>query len=188
MNSSAIVDADSKRLMNLPVKLAVILMQSFILTMFVFITVMFGYYLHLRYYKSTSTAVHPISDDFSSYDDTQGSGIRASVPVAQQVNGSTREYCKAVSKELFSLEKMGYVDKTSRFSKLLSLDLGGTQDVHYVFVNTTHIPWKVACSLESALGAVGPVGRVNVFVVSGMEFDRIDNNVDVTQPVSDLAK
>jgi len=187
MNSSAIVDADSKRLTNLPVKLVVILMQSFVLTMFVFIIVAFGYYLHLQH-KSTSTAVQPISDEFSFHDDIQGSGFRASVPVAQQVNyGSTREYCKAVSKELFSLEKMGYVEKTSRFSKLLSLDIGGTQDVHFVFVNTTHIPWKVACSLESALGAVGPVGRVNVFVVSGMEIDRMNNKVGMKQPVSDFA-
>jgi len=122
----------------------------------------------------------------SYYDDTDGPGFRASVPAEQIVNVTASDFCSVVSRDLYSLEQMGYVDETRRVSKLLSLDLGGSQDVYYVFVNTTHVPWTVACSLESALGAVGNVGRVNVFVVSGMEFVRIDNKCGQTQPVSTI--
>jgi len=162
------------------------LMQSFITAVFVFVLATFAYYLHLRC-KSTAAPVLPITGKFSYYYDMDGSGFRASVPAEQIVNVTARDFCSAVSRDLYSLEQMGYVDETRRVSKLLSLDLGGSQDVYYVFVNTTHVPWTVACSLESALGAIGNVGRVNVFVVSGMEFVRIDNKCGLTQPVSDFS-
>lgn len=156
-------------------------MQSFITAVFVFILTTFTYYLHLRCKFTAET----ITGNFSFYDDTKGSGFR--VPAEQIVNVTAREFCSVVSRDLYSLESMGYVDETRRLSKRLSLDIGGAQDVHYVFVNTTHVPWTVACSLESALGAVGHVGRVNVFVISGMEFDRTNNKYGLTQPVSDFS-
>lgn len=162
------------------------LMQSFITAVFVFVLLTFAYYLHLRC-RSTVVTLQPIMGNFSYYDNTNGSGFRASVPVEQIVNVTASDLCSIVSRDLYSLEQMGYVDETRRVSKLLSLDLGGAQNVYYVFVNTRHVPWTVACSLESALGAVGNVGRVNVFVVSGMEFDRIDNKCSLTQPVSDFS-
>lgn len=186
MDSSTDVDANGQRLTKLTKKLAVMFMQSFITAVFVFVLATFAYYMHLLC-KSTAAPISPITGKFSYYDDMDGSGFRASVPAEQIVNVTAREFCSVVSRDLYSLEQMGYIDKTSRVSKLLSLDLGGAQDVHYVFVNTTHVPWTVACSLESALGAVGHVGRVNVFVVSGMEFVRIDNRCGLTQPVSDLS-
>jgi len=184
MDNSTDVDANGRRLTKLTKRLAVMFMQSFITAVFVFVLATFAYYMHLRY-KST---VSPITGNYSYYDKIDGtSGSRASVPAEQIVNVTAGEFCSVVSRDLFSLEQMGYVDETRRVSKLLSLDLGGAQDVHYVFVNTTHVPWTVACSLESTLGAVGHVGRVNVFVVSGMEFDRTNNNCVLTQPVSDLS-
>ncbi|XP_022179327.1 uncharacterized protein LOC111039959 [Myzus persicae] len=189
MDRSTIVDNNNnQRWTTLTKKLAVMFMQSFITAVFVFVfsLVMFAYYLHLRC-KSTAQAVHPINGEFSFYEDLEGSGLSSKASAVQNADANTSDYCSVVSRDLYSLEQMGYVDKTRRVSKLMYLDLGGAQDVHYVFVNTTHVPWKVVCSLESALGAVGNVGRVNVFVVSGMEFDRIDNKVGVTQPVSLLA-
>jgi len=184
MDSNTNVDANGRQLTKLAQKLAVILMQSLITAVFVFVLLTFAYYLHLRC-RSTAVTVQPIAGNFSYYDN--GSGFRASVPVEQIVNVTASDFCSVVSRDLYSLEQMGYVDETRRVSKLLSLDLGGAQDVYYVFVNTTHVPWTVACSLESALGAVGNIGRVNVFVVSGMEFDRIDNKCGLTQPVSNFS-
>jgi len=184
MDSSTNVNVDGRRLTKLAQKLAVMFMQSFVTAVFVFVLLTFAYYLHLR---CRSTASAAVAGNFSYYDDTDGSGFRASVPAEQIVNVTASDFCSVVSRDLYSLEQMGYVDETRRVSKLLSLDLGGSQDVYYVFVNTTHVPWTVACSLESALGAVGNVGRVNVFVVSGMEFVRIDNRCGLTQPVSDLS-
>ncbi|CAI6373428.1 unnamed protein product [Macrosiphum euphorbiae] len=186
MDSNTDIDDNSQRLKKLTKKLAVMFMQSFITAVFVFVLATFTYYLHLRC-KSTAVPVSPNTFKFLYYDDMGGSGFHASVPEEQIVNVTAREFCSVVSRDLYSLEQMGYVDETRRVSKLLSLDLGGAQDVHYVFVNTTHVPWTVACSLESALGAVGHVGRVNVFVVSGMEFDRTNNKCDATEPVSNFS-
>ncbi|XP_027836698.2 uncharacterized protein LOC114119372 [Aphis gossypii] len=164
-------------------KISLMFVQSILTAVFVFVLLIAAYLLYLRY---KSIAVQPTAGR-SFYDDENGSAFRESEPAVQIVNVTAREFCSVVSRDLYSLKQMGYVDDDNRVSKLLSLDLGGAQDVHYVFVNTTHVPWTVACSLESALGAIGHVGRVNVFVVNGMEFDRIDNKCGLTQPVSLLS-
>ncbi|XP_060852264.1 uncharacterized protein LOC132930411 [Rhopalosiphum padi] len=176
MDKSSKVDDDGQW-KSLSKKLSLVFVQSVLTAVFVFVLMTAAYLLYLRY-KSTAVQVKPIARR-SFYDD--------SAPVVQIVNVTAREFCSVVSRDLHSLKQMGYVDDDSRVSKLLSLDLGGAQDVHYVFVNTTHVPWTVACSLESALGAIGHVGRVNVFVVNGMEFDRTDNKCGLTQPVSLLS-
>ncbi|XP_050529896.1 uncharacterized protein LOC126899252 [Daktulosphaira vitifoliae] len=92
--------------------------------------------------------------------------LRNPAPV-RVVNASTRDFCAVISKELFSLERMGYVDPDRRVSRLAALD-ATADDVHYVIMNTTFVPWLLPCSLESALAAVGSNGRVNVFLVYGV--------------------
>ncbi|KAL4083976.1 hypothetical protein QTP88_029292 [Uroleucon formosanum] len=143
MDSSTDIDTKGQRLTKFTKKLMVMFMQSFITAVFV---ADFG--------------------NFSFYD-TEGSGFR--VLAEQIVNVTAREFCSVVSRDLYSLENMGYVDETRLLSKRLSLEISGAQDVHYVFVNTTHVPWTVACSLD------------------GMEFDRTNNKYGLTQPVSLLS-
>ncbi|VVC28657.1 Hypothetical protein CINCED_3A001813 [Cinara cedri] len=103
-------------------------------------------------------------------------------PVVENV--TTREFCSTLFKNLDSLEHTGYVDTDRRVSKLLSLDIR-VSDVHFVFMNTTHIPWLSSCSLESVLRNIGKNGRVNVFVISGIEFERpLYNGQQKIHPVS----
>lgn len=87
------------------------------------------------------------------------------------VNVTAREFCTTVSKDLYSLEQIGYVDTDRRVSKLTGLDVGAG-DVHFVFTDQTYVSWLSTCSLESVVRSIGNSGRVNVFVVSGIEFER----------------
>lgn len=87
------------------------------------------------------------------------------------LNATTRGFCSTVSRDLYSPKQIGHVDTDHRISKLLSLNISAS-DVHFVFTNTTHVPWLSTCSLESVLRSIGNKGRVNVFVVSGIEFER----------------
>lgn len=87
------------------------------------------------------------------------------------VRVTNREFCSTLSKDLYSLEQMGYVDAVRRVSKLMTMDIG-PGGVHYVFTNSTHAPWLYTCSLESTLRAVGNCSRVYVFVIDGIIFER----------------
>ncbi|XP_050430546.1 uncharacterized protein LOC126839322 [Adelges cooleyi] len=98
-------------------------------------------------------------------DDRSMSAIRYVEPV-EVFNVVPQDFCTVISKELYALEQIGYVDPDRRVSKLMALDVR-TTDVHYVFMNDTQMPWLSMCSLESALGAIGDRGRVNVFLVYG---------------------
>lgn len=99
------------------------------------------------------------------------------------INVTTREYCSTVSKDLYSLEQLGYMDADRRVSRLLGLRDVGADDVHYVLANDTHVPLLFTCSLESVLRTMqANRSRVNVFVVFGIEFGR--PVLDEQHPVS----
>lgn len=104
------------------------------------------------------------------------------VPRRAVINVTTREYCSTVSKDLYLLEQLGYVDADRHVSRLLALQDVGVGDVHYVLANDTHVPVLFACSLESVLRAMDNRSRVNVFVVFGIEFER--PVLDEQRPVS----
>jgi len=106
----------------------------------------------------------------------------AAQPTAAVVNVTTREFCSTVSKELYSLERVGYVDAEHKVSKLMALDIS-VSDVHYVFTDTTHVSWFSTCALESTLKAIGRSGRVNVFVIHGIENDQSHDRQRLVSPV-----
>lgn len=102
------------------------------------------------------------------------------------VNVTTREFCSTVSKDLYSLEQIGYVDADRRVSKLIGLEINAN-DVHFVFTNPNYVPLMSMCSLESVLASVGNKGRVNVFIISGIEFYQpLNNDKNIIRPVSSL--
>lgn len=83
------------------------------------------------------------------------------------VNVIDRELCSPGSDD--PLRRTGSTN--AAISKLMDLNISAN-DVHYVFTNHTYVPRLSACSLESAVRAVGNGSRVNVFVVHGIHFER----------------
>lgn len=58
-----------------------------------------------------------------------------------------------------------------RTSKFIAMDIG-SDDVHYVFTNSTDLPESYTCSLESALRSAGHDSRVNVFIIDGIVIEK----------------
>lgn len=95
---------------------------------------------------------------------------RMPIPSSESLVAANRKLCSTAANVLYDRGQSAAdsVDLNRMpGSKLMTLDVD-PQDVHYVFVNDTHVPWLSMCSLETALRAVGNNGRVNVFVVSGV--------------------
>jgi len=132
---------------------------------FIFILVMVTY-LVLKYESPTDLVASSAKDSVIML--PRPSPFHSPEPAPTIVNVTPREFCSTVSKDLYSLEQIGYVDTDRWVSKLMALKIG-TGDVHYVFINNTHVPWLFTCSIESTLRAVSNNSRVNVFVIYGIE-------------------
>lgn len=96
---------------------------------------------------------------------------RPLAPPVQIVNVTTQKFCSTLSKNLYFFEQLGYMDPEHRVSKLMALNISSS-DVHYVFTNSTHVPWLHICALESVLRSVTGNYRINVFVVYGLQFEQ----------------
>lgn len=162
----------------IPDQLAVLFTWTVLTVVFVFFLVMSAY-LVLRFELSAKPMFRSGEPAIS-----VPSALYAQKPPAV-VNVTAREFCTTVSKDLYSLELIGYVDTDRRVSKLTGLDIGAG-DVHFVFTNQTYVSWLSTCSLESVVRSIGNSGRVNVFVVSGIEFERplFTNGQNKIRPVN----
>lgn len=153
-----------KIITNVPDHLTSMFMWSVLTGVFIFFLVM-ATYLVLKLESSLSHNLSAVP-----------SALHAAEQPPAILNVTTREFCSTVSKELYSLEQMGYVNADHHMSRLMAMNISA-DDVHYVFTNSTHVPWLSACSVESALKAVGnDKSRVNVFVVHGIQFERVIDN------------
>lgn len=157
------VNKGARKIMTeIPDQLASVFKWTIYIGVFIVFFMVSTYYI-LKYETSAKSQV------FNGNTNPVSSELRSSETMV--VNVTTREFCSTMAKDLYSLEQLGYTDTERRVSKLMATDIG-VDDVHYVLINSTHIPWLTACSLESALKAVGNESRVNVFVVYGVNSER----------------
>lgn len=153
-----------KIMTNVPDHLTSMFMWSVLTGVFIFFLVMVTYLV----LKLESSSSH----NFSAAPST----LHTAEQPPAILNVTTREFCSTVSKELYSLEQMGYMNADHHMSRLMAMNVSA-DDVHYVFINSTHVPWLSACSVESALKALGnDKSRVNVFVIYGIKFERSEND------------
>lgn len=148
-----------KIITDIPDQLMSVFMWTVLTGVFIFVLVV-ATYLMLKFETSSSDKLSILS------------AFHATEQPPVILNVTTREFCSTVSKELYSLEQMGYVNADRHVSRLMAMNISA-DDVHYVFINSTHVPWLFTCSLESALRAVkNDNSRINVFVVYGIQFER----------------